>query len=120
MLISKSAKFLSIFAQKARIFANFLPLFTHFYQFLTHFFLPILPKFHKLTLPPAFFAQKQTSPPKIPPKKPQFHLIFDNFNQQFSPAIATIASSRSFSDGSLRILLKLIFIDLLLFIIELP
>jgi len=68
MLISKSAEFLPIFAQKAFIFANFLPVFAHFLQFFTKFIFPILPKPYKLTHGAPFLPQKSTFPPKLPPQ----------------------------------------------------
>jgi hypothetical protein len=68
MLVSKSAKFLPIFAQKAFIFAIFLPVFAHFLQFFTKFILPILPKPYKLTRETPFLAQKSTFTPKLPPQ----------------------------------------------------
>jgi len=79
MLISKSAKFLPIFAQKARIFTNFCLVFPQKARFFHPFFLPILPRLSKPTPQTPLLAQKPTTHCKKL-KKAQVSSNLENLN----------------------------------------
>jgi hypothetical protein len=64
------------FCKYSITFYKFLLIFAHF---LTHFFLPILPKFYKMTCEARFYSKNEHHLGKIT-KKRQFFPNLDNFS----------------------------------------